>query len=73
MTSAECKALKARYREWALQNLQEDGKVIIEPDSEVSLGKGPGAFVHAWVWVSRYNLDYDDGGEEFNIEEEITP
>lgn len=42
---------KAEYRKIAINDLQKDGELEIDPDAVVSISEDGGAYVQAWVWV----------------------
>jgi len=43
--------LKARYVDYAQDNLEQEGEIEFDDDAEVSLSDDGGAYVQAWVWV----------------------
>lgn len=61
MTEEETKAV---YRTAAKRLHHRDGEIEIDEEAEVSLGDDPGAYVQAWVWVSREDAGIPDEEED---------
>jgi len=53
------RSIRDRYRDAAKRHYHEEGEIEIDANAEVSQGSTNGAYVQAWIWIGKEELDSD--------------